>query len=219
MNFRRNLMAYLGDEEEREIRKILSEMEKNVEIKVFVGKNCPYCEETVALLNEVTALSDKLTLSVYDVEKNLKETEDFDINMVPAIVTLGSKDYGIRFFGIPVGYEFITLLSSIIDVSKEESGLEESTKTELSKISEPVHIQVFVTPTCPYCPSMARLAHKMALESPMIKADVIEATEFQDLSLRYNIHSVPTVIINGKVRFEGAVSEKTFLEKILESNA
>ncbi len=212
-------MAYLGDEEEREIRKILSEMEKNVEIKVFVGKNCPYCEETVALLNEVTALSDKLTLSVYDVEKNLKETEDFDINMVPAIVTLGSKDYGIRFFGIPVGYEFITLLSSIIDVSKEESGLEESTKTELSKISEPVHIQVFVTPTCPYCPSMARLAHKMALESPMIKADVIEATEFQDLSLRYNIHSVPTVIINGKVRFEGAVSEKTFLEKILESNA
>jgi len=139
--------------------------------------------------------------------------------MIPAIVTVGSKDYGIRFFGIPVGYEFITLLSSIIDVSKNESGLEETTKEELAKINEPVHVQVFVTPTCPYCPSMARLAHKMALESPMIKADVIEATEFQDLSLKYNIHSVPTVIINDKVRFEGAVSEKTFLDKILESNA
>jgi glutaredoxin-like protein len=213
-------MAYLGEEEEREIRKILSEMEKNVEIKVFVGeKDCPYCDETVALLQEVTALSDKLTLNVYDVEKDIKEKEDFDIKMVPAIVTVGSKDYGIRFFGIPVGYEFITLLSSIIDVSKEDSGLEETTKRELEKISEPVHIQVFVTPTCPYCPSMARLAHKMALESPMIKADVIEATEFQDLSLKYNIHSVPTVIINDKVRFEGAVSEKTFLDKILESNA
>ncbi len=66
---------------------------------------------------------------------------------------------------------------------------------------------------------MARLAHKMALESPMIKADVIEATEFHDLSLKHNIHSVPTVIINDKVRFEGAVSEKMFLEKIIESNA
>lgn len=213
-------MAYLGEEEEREIRKILSEMENNVEIKLFVGeKDCPYCNETLALLNEVVALSDKLTLSVYDVDKNLKEKEEFDINMIPAIVTVGSKDYGIRFFGIPVGYEFITLLSSIIDVSREDSGLEESTKIELSKLNSPVHIQVFVTPTCPYCPSMARLAHKMALQSPMIKADVVEATEFQDLSLKYNIHSVPTVIINEKVRFEGAVSEKTFLDKIFESNA
>lgn len=212
-------MAYLGEEEEREIRKILSEMENNVEIKLFVGeKDCPYCDETFALLNEVVALSDKLTLTVYDVDKNLKEKEEYDINMIPAIVTIGSKDYGIRFFGIPVGYEFITLLSSIIDVSKEDSGLEESTKTELSKLNTPVHIQVFVTPTCPYCPSMARLAHKMALQSPMIKADVVEATEFQDLSLKYNIHSVPTVIINERERFEGAVSEKAFLDKILESN-
>ncbi len=213
-------MAYLGEEEEREVRKILSDMENNVDIKLFVGeKDCPYCDETVALLNEVVALSDKLNLTVYDVDNDLKEKENFDINMVPAIVTVGSKDYGIRFFGIPVGYEFITLLSSIIDVSKEESGLEEITKAELLKITEPVHIQVFVTPTCPYCPSMARLAHKMALESPLVKADVIEATEFQDLSLKYDIHSVPTVIINDRVRFEGAVSEKTFLDKILESNA
>jgi len=213
-------MAFLGEEEEKEIRKILAEMEDNVEIKLFVGeKDCPYCNETVALLNEVSALSDKLKLTIYDVDKDLKEKEEFDIKMIPAIVTVGSKDYGIRFFGIPVGYEFITLLSSIIDVSKNESGLEETTKEELAKINEPVHVQVFVTPTCPYCPSMARLAHKMALESPMIKADVIEATEFQDLSLKYNIHSVPTVIINDKVRFEGAVSEKTFLDKILESNA
>lgn len=213
-------MAYLGEEEEKEIRKILDEMEDNVEIKLFVGeKDCPYCDETTALLKEVVALSDKLTLSVYDVDKDLKEKEDFDIKMVPAIVTVGSKDYGIRFFGIPVGYEFITLLSSIIDVSRNESGLEEDTKSELSKISEPVHIQVFVTPSCPYCPSMARLAHKMALESPMIKADVIEATEFQDLTLKYNIHSVPTVVINDRVRFEGAVSERTFLEKIFESMA
>lgn len=213
-------MAYLGEEEEKEIRKILADMEGNVEIKLFVGeKDCPYCNETEALLNEVVALSDKLSLSVYDVDKNLKEKEDFDIKMVPAIVTVGSKDYGMRFFGIPVGYEFITLLSSIIDVSRNESGLEDSTKSELSKISEPIHIQVFVTPSCPYCPSMARLAHKMALESPMIRADVIEATEFQDLTLKYNIHSVPTVIINERVRFEGAVSERTFLEKILESIA
>ncbi len=213
-------MAYLGEEEEREVRKILSDMENNVDIKLFVGeKDCPYCDETVALLNEVVALSDKLNLTVYDVDNDLKEKENFDINMVPAIVTVGSKDYGIRFFGIPVGYEFITLLSSIIDVSKEESGLEEITKAELLKITEPVHIQVFVTPTCPYCPSIARLAHKMALESPLVKADVIEATEFQDLSLKYDIHSVPTVIINDRVRFEGAVSEKTFLDKILESNA
>lgn len=213
-------MAYLGEEEEKEIRKILADMEGNVEIKLFVGeKDCPYCDETEALLNEVVALSDKLTLSVYDVDKDLKEKEDFDIKMVPAIITVGNKDYGMRFFGIPVGYEFITLLSGIIDVSRNESGLEDSTKFELSKISKPVHIQVFVTPSCPYCPSMARLAHKMAFESPLIKADVIEATEFQDLTLKYNIHSVPTVIINERVRFEGAVSERTFLEKILESVA
>ena len=46
-------------------------------------------------------------------------------------------------------------------------------------MSKPVHIQVFVTLTCPYCPMAVQLAHEMAMESPLITSDMVEATEFE----------------------------------------
>jgi len=82
-------------------------------------------------------------------------------------------------------------------------------------VKSPVHIQVFVTLTCPHCPAAAAVAHKLAIESDMIKADIIEAGEFPALAQKYNVIGVPKIVINEKVEFVGAFNEDLFAEHVV----
>jgi alkyl hydroperoxide reductase subunit AhpF len=106
-----------------------------------------YCRETRQLMEEITELSDKITLEEYDFVADKDVVKRYSIDKIPATVVEGDKDYGIRFFGIPAGYEFGTLIEDIIMISKGDSGLEPETRLALATLSEPVHLQVFVTPT------------------------------------------------------------------------
>ncbi len=78
-------------------------------------------------------------------------------------------------------------------------------------IDRPMHIQVFVTPTCPYCPRAVRLTHQFAMKSDLIRADMIESTEFPQLANRYEVMAVPKVVINDTIFSEGALPEPHFL--------
>jgi glutaredoxin-like protein len=162
-------------------------------------------------------LSDKITLKNYDFVKDKLEVEKYGVDKIPAIVVQGERDYGIRFYGVPAGYEFTTLIEDIIDVSRASTDLSERTKKALKKLEKPVHIQVFITLTCPHCPRAVHMAHQMAIESEMVKADMVEATEFPQLSNRYFVSAVPKVVINEEVNFEGALPEKSYLDKVLEA--
>ena len=129
----------------------------------------------------------------------------------------GVRFYGIRFYGIPSGYEFTSLLDAIQSVSRGTAELSEETQTYLNELSKPVHLQVFVTPTCPYCPQAVVLAHHMALASPMVKADMVEAQEFPHLSTKYQVMGVPRTVINESAHVEGAAPEAMVREKIQEA--
>lgn len=78
-------------------------------------------------------------------------------------------------------------------------------------------MQVFVTPTCPYCPKAVRLAHKAAIENDNITADMVEATEFPHLSMRYDVRGVPRTVVGENFPIEGAVPEMEFVEKLVEA--
>jgi glutaredoxin-like protein len=108
---------------------------------------CMYCTETRRLMEEIAELSDKVTLEVYNFVTDKEAVRKYSIDKIPATVVEGEKDYGIRFFGIPTGYEFGTLIEDIIMASKGDSGLQPETREALSELGEPVHLQVFVTPT------------------------------------------------------------------------
>jgi glutaredoxin-like protein len=131
------------------------------------------------------------------------------------LAIVGKKDYGVRIYGLPYGYELQTLIDAIINVSKGKTDLSAKTKEILADVKSPVHIQVFVSLTCPHCPVAAAVAHKLAIESDMVKADVISGTEFPDLAMKYNVIGVPKVVINEKVEFVGAFNEDLFAENVL----
>ena len=120
-------------------------------------------------------------------------------------------------YGIPTGYEFASFLEAILNVSSEVTGLSDKMKDQLKRIKKPVHIQVFVTPTCPYCTQAALMAYQLAIENENITADVVEITEFPHLAQKYNVMGVPKVVINENHFFEGALPEHLFIEHILNS--
>jgi glutaredoxin-like protein len=181
------------------------------------GQDCYFCKETRRLLEEVAALTEKIELQVLDLKADAETAARFGIDKVPGIVVMGEEDYGIRIYGIPSGYEYSTLIEDIVDVSRRTTGLADKTKEALKAVDKNLRIQVFITPTCVYCSSVVRLAHQFALESPFIRAEMIESTEFQDLSNRYNVYGVPKTIVNDTISFEGAVPEEAFLENVLKA--
>lgn len=209
-------MGLLKEKDKEFIKKEFLRLRSDVTLIVFTQElECEYCRETRELVEEISALSDKIKPEVYDFAVDKEKIEEYGIDKIPAIVVKGVRDYGIRFYGIPAGYEFTTLIEDIIDVSNGESGLLNQTKEKISTIDKPVHIQVFVTPTCPYCPTAVRTAHKMAIENPLIRADMIEVIEFPHLAHKYGVMGVPKVVINDKISFEGALPEPHFLQHVL----
>jgi glutaredoxin-like protein len=183
---------------------------------------CEFCAETRQIVEEIAALSDKIELEVYDFVTDKAMAELYGIDKIPAIAILGRKDgrdrdYGIRFYGIPSGYEFTSLIEDILSVSKGDTELKPQTKEALAKVAQPVHIQVFVTPTCPYCTQAVVMAHQFAMENEWIRADMVEAIEFPHLAGKYHVHGVPRIIFNDTVHQEGAVPEALMVAKLLEA--
>ncbi|MGD0993913.1 MAG: thioredoxin family protein [Candidatus Bathyarchaeia archaeon] len=187
-----------------------------VKIVMFTQEfECHFCSDTRKLVQDLATLNDKITTEIYDFVADGAKAKEYGIDKIPALAIIGKKDYGVRIYGIPYGYELQTLIEAIINVSRGKTDLSDNTKSILKEVKSPVHIQVFVTLTCPHCPVAAAVAHKLAIESDLVKADVIETSEFPDLALKYNVIGVPKIVINEKVEFVGAFNEDLFAEHVL----
>jgi len=209
---------FLKENDQKFVREVFNRLTDPVRIVNFTQTlECQYCRETRELLQEIAALSDKLTLEVYNFQNDRALAEQYGIDKIPATMLISGKTphSRIKFFGIPTGYEFTTLLEDIVDVSNGKSDLPDEVITELKKVTWPVHIQVFITPTCPYCPAAVRTAHRFALANENIRADLIESIEFPHLAQKYHVRGVPRAIINENLTVDGAVPETHFLQQIL----
>jgi glutaredoxin-like protein len=210
-------MPLLNKEIAEHVKQELADLAGPVRLVMFTQEfECGYCAETRQLVEEVAALSDQLTAEIYDFVVDQDRAEELGIDKIPAVAVIGAEDYGVRFYGIPSGYEFTSLLHAIRTVAAGKPELTEETLATLAEVTEPVHIQVFVTPTCPYCARSVVLAHQLAVASPMVRADMVEATEFPQLAIKYQVMGVPRTVINETVHIEGAAPEPMVLEKLQE---
>ncbi len=211
-------MPMLDDNVLQEVKKALANMDKPVTLELFSQAfECGYCKETHQLLEELSAANPLLQLKLHQFESDAEAVKQFGIDKIPAIAVTGEKDYGIRFYGIPAGYEFSSLLSAILMVSTGITKLSAEAKSFLDNLAKPVHLQIFVTPTCPYCPPAVMLAHQMAFYSDKVKADMVEISEFPHLAQKYSVQGVPRTTINEKWFVEGAAPEAMLIARIKES--
>lgn len=170
------------------------------------------------VLDEVVALNDRISFEEVNFVLEKDRAEQYGITHIPAVAILRDEsDTRIRFLGAPAGYEFMSLVEAIALAGGDDSGLTGTSKKLIAEhVSAPIEIQVFVTPTCPHCPRAVTLAHRMAVEHPQIRATCIEATEFMDLTRRYNVTGVPKTLVNGAIEILGAVPEDTFVRGVLQ---
>jgi len=141
-------MVLIREDDAAEIRKRLTDMTEPVKLVHFTQElNLEFGPEARMLLEELTGLSDKLSLETCDFILDTEKVAEYTVDKVPATVVRNGKDYGVRFYGLPAGYEFSTLLDAIVRVSKRDSGLRTDTKEKLARLAQPIHLEVFVTPT------------------------------------------------------------------------
>ena len=184
---------------------------------------CQYCRETRQIAEELAELSPKISVAICDFVPDYEAVEAYQVDKIPAIAVVQDgqppQDFGIRYYGVPAGYEFSSLIENLVIVSRGDSGLSIKTRAWAAGLSEPVHLQVFVTPTCPYCPQAVILAHQFAMESDYIRADMVEATEFPHLAMKYNVMGVPRTVVNETIHLEGAAPEQVLVARIEEAVA
>jgi glutaredoxin-like protein len=222
-------MPIIGEDDAAQIRALFEErLDGDVTLVHFTQKEsklivpgivpCAGCRDALQLLEELVALDDRLTLEVHDFVAEAELAQQMGIDHIPATVVRGAGDGDrVRLIGVPSGYEFSTLLEDVFEASAGQPELPPAVTDALEGIDQDVHIQVFVTPTCPYCPTAVHGAHQLARVSERVTADMVMAGEFPDLAQRYAVMTVPKTVINGTHTFEGALPDEDVLRAVLEA--
>jgi glutaredoxin-like protein len=212
-------MALLSEQDRQTVRGHLAVIEEPVRLLFFTQTfGAP---DTVMIakqvLDEIVCLNDHLTLEEVNFVLEQDRARQYGVEQIPTIVLLkGDQDTRIRFLGAPAGYEFMSLIEAVILAGTNDSGLTPDSRALVAEhVTEPLDIQVFVTPTCPHCPRAVTLAHRLAVESPLITASCVEATEFMDLSRKFRVTGVPKTIVNGSIEILGAVPEDQFVRTVV----
>ena len=216
-------MALLSDQDRQTVQHHLAGLTQPVTFLFFTQTIGAPDTALVAqqILDEVASLSDRVSVEEVNFILEKDRAARYGVEDIPAVVLLrNGEDTRIRFLGAPAGYEFMSLVEAVILAGTGDSGLTpESRRLIAEQVQAPLEILVFVTPTCPHCPRAVTLAHKMAIESPHIRATCVEATEFIDLSRRYHVTGVPKTVVNNTIEILGALPEDAFVSQVIGSPA
>ena len=210
-------MALFDDNIRQQLTHILDGVKNDVHVVFFSQEiECESCSDARQFVEEICDLNSKLNLQKYNLVTDAEKAAEYRVDKVPAVVMLDAegKDTNIRFFGIPGGYEINSFLGALLEVSGERQELPADLLERIQKIDKDIHIQVFVTLSCPHCPGAVITAHRLALENSKIKADMIEANTFVPLSIKYNVSGVPKIVINGEHELLGDQPITAFLDVI-----
>jgi len=211
-------MALLSSTDQQTLRGMFDEMKQPVTLLFFTQAfNCESCDETKRILAELTEVTDRVVVEEVSLVLEKERAAAYGIDQVPALVLLtGDVDTRIRFFGAPAGYDFMAMVDAILAVSgATDMELSDDSVALVNAVTAPTSIQVFVTPTCVYCPRAVALANRMAFLNPNITATTIVATEFYELARKFRVTGVPKTVVNESIEVLGALPEPEFVRAAL----
>ena len=212
-------MGLLSDQDRETVRARLAVIRHPVRILFFTqtigAPESVYVTKRV--IDELVSLNDHLSVEEVNLVLDRDRAAHYEIEHIPAIVLLrDQEDTRMRFLGAPAGYEFMSLIEAVVLAGTEDSGLSTTARTLVTQyVTSPLDIRVFVTPTCPHCPRAVTLAHRLAVENPLVRASCVEATEFMDLAQRFNVTGVPKTVVNESIEILGALPEDQFVRLVV----
>ncbi len=213
-----DMVVEMDDATREQVREMFTGILNTVTAHLFLEeRNCLYCNDVKDMVEQLAELSEKIHIVEHRGALTSDEAKEMGVEYHPAIVLHGTDKYNIKFYGIPAGHEFGALVNSIIDVSTGTAPLPPDVIEDIKAIDKPINIKVFVTPQCPYCPNMTRLAHQAAILNPLITSEMIESLEFQELTAKYEVFGVPKTVINETTMIDGLSPVEMFVEKLFEA--
>lgn len=210
-------MRLFNEDLQKQLSEVFENMNKEITLALFTKEGqCYTCEETKAYMSEIEALSDKIHLKYFDLEKDAELAKQYNVEVVPSTVFLNDENayQGVKFYGIPAGHEINSFVAAVMEVSGTGEDLPEALMKRIQAIEKPVNIKVFVTLGCPHCPGAVEKAHKLALLSPQVEGIMVEAETFGELSDKFNVSSVPKIVINDQYELIGNQPIEAFLKEI-----
>lgn len=205
----------LGEDTRKLLQESFKILQEKVVLELFTkeGENAQFNLVTEKLLKAVAGLSDKIEVRLNMIGD--ERAKRFNVTRSPTVM-FNPGLYDIRYTGAPIGEEGRSFIQTLLRVSLRGSTLSPASKARLAQLKDKRHIQVFVTPTCPYCPGEVLSAFRCAIERPdLISAEAIEATENLDLARQIDLGGVPTTLVNGVVVAKGIQPEDLFVESVL----
>jgi glutaredoxin-like protein len=176
--------------------------------------DCPHCEDVRQILEELAHLSSRIVLSVHEFTEASKLASELDIDRVPGIVVRGAANRALRFAGIPMGTLFPVFIESIIEAASPGTALKAETVRQLKKLKDEVTVHVFVSPGCRFSPEAALTAWRLALQSPRIKVEVVEAMEYPALAQRLGLRATPAMLIGEKLLVSAGLGESDLVRAV-----
>ncbi len=198
-----------------DVEKIFSDLESDIKLILFTREsNCPSCSKTRDIVMELTDITRKVDVEIFNFNINKEKVAEYKVTGVPAIVPLGERDYGIRYYGPPTNMEFRYFLQNLVDVSRGTTEISDAHRRRLSAIQTPLHVQLFIHGECVFGVDVMRHLGRIAVESDAISVDFIDPLEFPELTKKYHIRGVPFAVINETMHFYAAMSEDEILEQL-----
>lgn len=194
-NISHNSNEAFSSEIKQQLLDIFSKFERNLALKLYLD-NRPVSNELESLIENISALTNKITVTV--AEKNASS----DSAPCVRVFLEDGSDTGIAFHGVPSGHEFTTFVISLYNASGPGQQSDEQTIQEIKEIKNTVDMKILVTLSCTMCPDLVIACQRIATLNPNIRAEVYDIQHFDELRKKYNVMSVPCLVINDdKVSF------------------
>ena len=178
--------------------------------------SCIHCWETKRLLEKLASITHKITFDTYNYTINKEAVDQYKIKRVPAVVLVGAKDYGVRYYCFPQGTELYNFIDDIVQVSQGASIVLKSFKKFFGKLKTDVQLELFISTMCPFSWSAEKTALRLALSSDKISLDIINVMDFRETAEIYHVRGIPLTVVNGKKSFYGALPDEEYISEIIK---
>lgn len=209
----------LSDSDKGIIQRKLSQMRDDVELLAFVDSGSALSKELVDFANTMASLGSKVKVDIQNADEGKNpRMRELHIERWPVVLLKKGEFTRIRYYGIPLGYEISAFSDALVELSLSATPLSPRAKTSLSTVRRKANIKIFVLPTCPFCPTVARHAYRGAIESQKVTAEIIDSQMFPDLATHHAVMGVPKIVLNDNLDITGAITDVEFFEKLSDSD-
>ena len=190
--------GFISSEIRQQLTGIFTKFSSHVTVRAWLDESA-FSGEIKGFLNELVSITDKVVWTEQVPEDAVKP------EYLPAMEVLDStgKNSGIYFHGVPGGHEFNSFIIALYNVAGPGQELDHQTQKKIAALSEKTNIKILVSLTCTMCPDSVMAAQRIAAISDQVTAEMFDLSHYPELKEKYNVMSVPCIVINDKTTVFG----------------